>query len=182
MQCNAVQCNTIQYNTTIQCNAIQCNARSDTELFDSQSVLMSKSTCNTIQYNAIQYNAMQCSTIQYNIINLYDLFWEICLQWDKSTVHTHLHTGLHIHTCILTLNNYNNNITCIVISIDCVHLYLCQGLSNLTKALYMCWQSRWQQQHSTACTETHYITHSCQPSRISRESPGFWNLSQNPGS
>ena len=27
------------------------------------------------------------------------------------TIYTHLHTGLHTHTCILTLNNYNNNST-----------------------------------------------------------------------
>ena len=50
-------------------------------------------------------------TIQYNTINLYYLFREMCLQWDKNNLQTHLHTGLHTHTCILTLNNYNNNST-----------------------------------------------------------------------
>ena len=49
-------------------------------------------------------------TIQYKY-----LFREICLQWDKNNLQTHLHTGLHTRTCMLTLNNYNNsNIMCIV--------------------------------------------------------------------
>ena len=58
------------------------------------------------EYNTIQYNTIQCNTI-----HLYYIFREMCLQWDTNNLQTHLHTGLHTHTCILTLDNYNNNST-----------------------------------------------------------------------
>ena len=51
----------------------------------------------------------QYNTIQDNTIHLYDLFPEMCLQWDKNNLPTHLHTGLHTHTYKLELNNYNNS-------------------------------------------------------------------------
>ena len=54
------------------------------------------------------------NTIQYSTINLYYLFREICLQWDKNNLQTHLHTGLHTHTCILTLNNTVTSLTSMV--------------------------------------------------------------------
>ena len=50
------------------------------------------------------------SSIQYSK-SVYYLFRKICLLWDKNYLQTHLHTGIHTHTCILTLNNYNNNNT-----------------------------------------------------------------------
>ena len=50
-----------------------------------------------------QKDKRKMNTIQCNTINLYYLYWEICLQWDQNNLQTHLHIGLIIrHTCILT--------------------------------------------------------------------------------